>query len=135
MRKTQKYTGLILGIFMSCIALSACDSQGNSSSEKYPTVNSYANELKFYCSDPEMEFFLNDYYSRNIRNGEDAIGGLKMGGGSTYQKLWESDSLVWFDSTQNGLQTYDAMNWIRAYLKNITIDKYGYIYYRCANYV
>ncbi len=132
MRKIYKYVCLILGLVMTCAAFVSCDSKNSASSSstgtKYLNVNSYEDELKFYCSDSDMEFFLNDYYSRNIRNGDDAIGGLKMGGGSTYQKLWEADSLVWFDSTQNGLQTYDAMNWIRAYLQNITIDKYGYIY-------
>ena len=132
MKKIQKYTGLALGFLMACTVLASCNGNNSSSSNhmgnNIANINSYEDELKFYCSDSEMEFFLNDYYSRNIRNGEDAIGGLKMGGGSTYQKLWEADSLVWFDSTQNGLQTYDAMNWIRAYLQNITIDKYGYIY-------
>ncbi len=132
MRKIQTYISLILGLTMACTVFASCNSGANTSSgnmeNQYINVKSYEDELKFYCSDSDMEFFLNDYYSRNIRNGDDAIGGLKMGGGSTYQKLWEADSLVWFDSTQNGLQTYDAMNWIRAYLQNITIDKYGYIY-------
>lgn len=88
----------------------------------------YENELRFYCSDSDMELFLNDYYSRNIRNGDDAISGQKMGEGGTYQKLWEADSLVWFDSTENGLGTYDAMGWLRAYLGNLTVDKFGYVF-------
>lgn len=129
MKKTRKFICFALATIMICPTFSACKSTKNFTvTGAYDNLNAYENELKFYCSDPDMEFFLNDYYSRNIRNGDDAIGGLKMGAGSTYQKLWEADSLVWFDSTQNALQTYDAMNWLKAYLQNITIDKYGYIY-------
>lgn len=88
----------------------------------------YENELRFYCSDSDIEVFLNDYYSRNIRNGDDAVSGQRMGEGGTYQKLWETDSLVWFDSRANGIGSYDAMGWLRSYLDNLTVDKYGYVF-------
>lgn len=128
MKKLNRLISLTLAAACMCPLFACGGEEGGSSNKYYDNISAYENELKFYCSDADMEFFLNDYYSRNIRNGADAIGGIKMGAGSTYQKLWEADSLVWFDSTQNGLQTYDAMNWIRAYLQNITIDKYGYVY-------
>ena len=79
-------------------------------------------ELRYYCSDQTLSDFLNDFYSRHIRNGEDAIGLVKMGNGETYQKLWETDSIVWFDSSINGLGTYDAMENIRTWITNITQD-------------
>ena len=85
-------------------------------------------ELRYYCSDQTLSDFLNDFYSRHIRNGEDAIGLVKMGNGETYQKLWETDSIVWFDSSINGLGTYDAMENIRTWITNITQDRKGYIY-------
>ena len=131
MKGLKRSICLVLGITMVGVAFASCGGAQSSAVQTEndtPLGSSYSNELQFLCSDSDMEFFLNDYYSRNIRNGEDAIGGLKMGGGSTYQKIWETDSLCWFDSSQNALQTYDAIHWIRAYLTNLTIDKYGYVY-------
>lgn len=96
--------------------------------EKIPSVISTGNELQFHCSDEGFEDFINDYYSRHVRNGDDAIGTVPLGLGETYQKLWETDSLVWFDSTIDGLGDYDGMGNIKTYLSNLDVDSLGNVY-------
>lgn len=117
----KKFLNVLLSAIFasSVVAFSSC-------AQKETGYN--GSELYFSSSDESLAAFLNDFYSRHIRNGDDAIGAVKMGCGETYQKLWEADSIVWFDSTVNGLGTYDAMENIRSWITNITIDRTGYVY-------
>lgn len=120
----KKVISIILSILtvISVFVYSSCSGDNNAQSELT------GEELYFSSSDESLALFLNDFYSRHIRNGNDAIGSVKMGMGETYQKLWETDSVVWFDSTANALGSYDAMENIRSWITNITVDRKGYVY-------
>ena len=48
-------------------------------------------ELRYYCSDQTLSDFLNDFYSRHIRNGEDAIGLVNI---STAAKLLKVHTMM-----------------------------------------
>lgn len=93
-----------------------------------PTIRKNSTELTYHASDESLAAFMNDFYSRHVRNGDDAIGTVQLGRGETYQKLWETTSVVWFDSTIDGLKTYDALENIRTYLSNIDVDSFGNTY-------
>ena len=85
-------------------------------------------ELNYTSSDARLAAFLNDFYSRHVRNGADKIDTQQLGRGETFQKLWEADSLVWFDSSLDGLGTYDGMQNLKSYLSNIDLDRFGYVF-------
>ena len=93
-----------------------------------PTIKKTSTELTYHASDESLAAFMKDFYSRHVRNGDDAIGSVQLGKGETYQKLWETTSVVWFDSTIEGLKTYDALENIRTYLSNLDVDSFGNTY-------
>lgn len=101
-----------------------------------PHINRYTSELTFYSSDEEFSSFLNDFYSRHIRSGENAIGIARMGACWSYAKDWESISLDWFDAGYTALEDYDASALMRNYINNIDIDKFGnaYVWFNDAQY-
>lgn len=84
--------------------------------------------LTFYTSDEALTEFMNDFYSRHIRVGEQAIGTAKMGACWSYAKEWEALSLSWFDSTALGLGEYDADALMMRYINSIDVDKFGNAY-------
>lgn len=82
--------------------------------------------LTYYSSDKGFASFLNDYYSRHVRDNTDkAIGAVKLGQGWTFQKEWESKYLSWFDSTAKGINGYDAMNNMASGLDSLYVCQYG----------
>ena len=84
--------------------------------------------LTFYTSDNSLTEFMNDFYSRHIRAGEESIGTARMGACWSYAKEWEALSLSWFDSTALALKEYDADALMQRYINSIDIDKFGNAY-------
>ena len=84
------------------------------------------NGLHFYASDGGFADFLNDYYSRHVRENTDkSIGNVKLGQGWMFQKEWESKYLTWFDSTSRGIKGYDAMYNFSSGLDAVYVSDYG----------
>lgn len=82
--------------------------------------------LRFYSSDKGFASFLNDFYSRHVRDNSDrAIGGVQLGQGWTYQKQWEALYLSWFDSTARGIDGYDALYNLSSTLDSTYVSDYG----------
>lgn len=127
MSKKIKIASLALALALGLTA-TGCGGKDVLDGESIPSVIKTSNELTYHCSDQGFEDFINDYYSRHVRNGDDAIGSVQIGLGETYQKLWETDSLVWFDSTLDGLGDYDGMANIKTYLSNLDVDRLGNVY-------
>ncbi len=128
MSKKIKFASIALALAVSLTAVGCADNNSALSGGDIPSVVRTGNEFAYHSSDESLDNFLNDYYSRYIRNGDDAIGKVQMGLGETFQKLWETDSLVWFDSTIDGLGSYDAMNNIKSYLSSLEVDRLGNVY-------
>lgn len=85
-------------------------------------------DLTFYTSDDALTQFMNDFYARHIRAGEESIGTARMGACWSYAKEWEALSLSWFDSTALALKEYDADALMQRYIDSIDIDKFGNAY-------
>ena len=85
-------------------------------------------DLTFYTSDDELTEFMNDFYARHIRAGEESIGTARMGACWSYAKEWEALSLSWFDSTALALKEYDADALMQRYINSIDVDKFGNAY-------
>ena len=82
--------------------------------------------LRYYSSDEGFANFLNDYYSRHVRENTDkAIGNVQLGHGWMFQKEWESKYLSWFDSTASGIKGYDAMYNMKEGLDAVYVSDFG----------
>ena len=82
--------------------------------------------LRYASSDEGFAAFLNDYYSRHIRDNTDkAIGNVQLGHGWMFQKEWESKYLSWFDSTASGVNGYDAMYNMKEGLDAVYVSDFG----------
>lgn len=137
MNKKNRVISMVMAATIGAVGLTACSktptsSVGNGTSiltnDTIPTIRKTSTELTYHSSDRSLADFMNDFYSRNVRNGDDAIGNVQLGKGATYQKTWETNSVVWFDSSINGLGSYDALENIKTYLSNIEVDVYGNVY-------
>lgn len=116
------------------VSAAACAKNGGASAGGGPLVegeNGYSiaktgNGLHFYASDGGFADFLNDYYSRHVRENTDkSIGNVKLGQGWMFQKEWESQYLSWFDSTSRGIKGYDAMYNMSSGLDAVYVSDYG----------
>lgn len=141
MRKTiKKICAAALALVFVCAGASGC------SSASFETLNAEglkfvqrgddgllelirtSENLTFYTSDDSLTEFMNDFYSRHIRAGEESIGTARMGACWSYAKEWEALSLSWFDSTALALKEYDADALMQRYINSIDIDKFGNAY-------
>lgn len=121
----KRVTALLCCLF---VGFSFFGCGGNGGALNGDEVIKTGNEYRIHSSDAGFDDFINEYFQRHNRTGELAVGRQKLGEGATYQKVWETDSLVWFDSTSTGFSDYDGMNNIENFLYNIEIDKFGYVY-------
>lgn len=141
MRKTiKKICAAALALVFVCAGASGC------SSKSYETLNAEglkfvqrgddgllelirtSENLTFYTSDDSLTEFMNDFYTRHIRSGEESIGTARMGACWSYAKEWEALALSWFDSTALALKEYDADALMQRYINSIDIDKFGNAY-------
>ena len=114
MKKGIKCIAVIVALGCCMTSLFACEKNENTPlltpSGVVPSMQKSGDSLQFHASDEGFAAFLNDYYSRHIReNNGKAIGNVKLGQGWMYQKEWESKYLSWFDSTAKGIKGYDAL--------------------------
>ena len=141
MRKTvKKICAAALALVFACAGAAGC------SSESFETLNAEglkfiergddgllklirtSENLTFYTSDESLNTFMNDFYARHIRTGEESIGTARMGACWSYAKEWEALSLSWFDSTALALKEYDADALMQRYINSIDVDKFGNAY-------
>lgn len=133
----KKIIGKITAVVLSCFLCIGCFVGCNYNSANTVlevsangliSLKKSGNGLKFYSSDTGFSDFLNDYYSRHIRDNTDkSIGNVKLGQGQTYQKEWEALYLSWFDSTSSGVNGYDAMYNMSSTLDAVYVDDFGYV--------
>lgn len=135
-RKFIKIAAVAL-VFAFAVCFSACSGKANTPSDVHTLVlnknenglydiEKSGNSLHYYCSDEGIENFLNDYYSRHIRDNTDkSIGDVQLGVGPTFQKGWESKYLSWFDSTEIGVSGYDALQNFSSGLDSMYVDQFG----------
>ena len=141
MRKTvKKICAAALALVFACAGAAGC------SSKSFETLNAEglkfiergddgllklirtSENLTFYTSDESLNTFMNDFYARHIRTGEESIGTARMGACWSYAKEWEALSLSWFDSTALALKEYDADALMQRYINSIDVDKFGNAY-------
>ena len=125
----------LIAITLACacvLSAGACDQSQTTENVLETTENGLlqlkksGNGLRYYSSDQGVADFLNDYYSRHIRDNTDkAIGDVQLGHGWVFQKEWESKYLSWFDSTASGLNGYDAMYNMSSGLDSIYVSDFG----------
>lgn len=118
MRKTV--IGFILSfilIFATC--LTACS--GNSESfYRYDT-----NGLRYESSDSSFDAFINDYYSRHVRdNSSKAIGTMKQGTRGWWYNVSAKYNSFW-NSTEDGVNGINHLEILQNYLDNCYVTQYG----------
>ncbi len=114
----------LLCCLITCFSLLGCSNTALSGDEVIKTTN----EFRIHSSDSGFDDFMNEYFQRHNRSGDLSVGRVQLGDGATYQKVWETDSLIWFDSTNSGFRDYNGTKNIETFLYNIDIDKFGYVH-------
>lgn len=129
---------------IACLSLVACggdnDSIGTDSGNKpnksnilvvengLETVKSSGTGLKYYSSDESFDAFINDYYSRHIRdNSEKSIGTVKQGGAGSrmFQKESEARFISFYNSTSANVNGYDPSYNLKSTLDAYYVTQYG----------
>ena len=107
-----------------CIPSVACSDDGQDSTppEVYEGL-----ELHYQSSDKGLADFLNDFSHRHLRYDDYSIGSPAVGDGTMFAKNWETESLVWHNSTTAALGE-DKTEKIYNSLNSITQDDLGMIY-------
>ncbi len=132
--KVKKILSLILAVAVlaSTLSLSGCSKNDGL---VYSGTHTKTSEdmLVFETSDPEMTFFLNDFFKRHMgyvdENGTDyAVTTLKPGLSTTntFYQEWMSKTLLWFNS-YTGLET-DRYTSQKNRLEALPVDDYGYVW-------
>lgn len=82
--------------------------------------------LRFVSSDIALDAFLNDYYSRHVRDNSDkSIGNVQLGLGRMYQKAGEAASIAFYNSTSEGVNGYDPSYNLASELDAYYVTQYG----------
>ena len=122
---------------IACLSFVACgDNSGNKSNKSnilviengLETVKSSGTGLKYYSSDESFDAFINDYYSRHIRdNSEKSIGTVKQGtsGSRMFQKEAESKFISFYNSTSANVNGYDPSYNLKSTLDAYYVTQYG----------
>lgn len=96
------------------------------------TVRNEGAGLKFYSSDSGFDDFLNDYYSRHIRdNTSKSIGVVKQGTGRMYQKDPEAKFISFYNSTSENVNGYDPSYNLSSELDSYYVTQYGSVMDEC----
>lgn len=88
--------------------------------------------LLFSSSDPDLDFFLNDYFKRHIgyvdsENNDMQVTSVKPGKtNEIFYHEWEALSLYWFNSFA-GLES-NRIDFSRKRLSSVPVDNYGYVW-------
>lgn len=86
------------------------------------------NGLHFYSSDSSFDTFINDYYSRHIRDlSNRSIGVVKQGsaGGRMYQRYGDAKYISFYNATEDGVYGYSPMANLRSSLDANALTIYG----------
>lgn len=117
----------------SLMALTAvgCDCGGGQKSVIYTVdgleaVVKTGTGLKFGSSDASFDTFINDYYSRHVRdNSTKSIGNVQLGLGRMYQKAGEAKSIAFYNSTSEGVYGYSPTYNLGSELDAYYVTQYG----------
>ncbi len=131
MRKTIKVLAVLIAAVL-CCSLMGCGKKKKKTAvletaeNGLPRVVKTGSGLRYHSSDENFAAFLNDYYSRHVRDNSDkSIGNVQLGLGWMFQKEWESKYLSWFDSTASGINGYDALYNMASGLDAVYVSDYG----------
>jgi len=114
-----------------CVTNAANDSRnggGNilTETDGLQAVKKTGTGLRFASSDSSFDAFINDYYSRHIRDNSDkAIGRVQLGLGWLYQKTGEARSISFYNSTGEGVNGYAPSYNLSSELDAIYVTQYG----------
>ena len=132
--KAKRILSFLLAIVMTASLLSFSGCRNNDGLVYSGTHTKTSDDmLVFETSDPEMTFFLNDFFKRHMgyvdENGIDyAVTTLKPGLSTTntFYQEWMSKTLFWFNS-YTGLET-DRYTSQKNRLEALPVDDYGYVW-------
>ena len=125
---------LLVYILVFVFAFAGCAKDASKTSDSYVEgvesqfIEKQSKDLLYFDTNDEgLNVFLNDYFRRNFRFDDDRLGFLSLGNSPFFDKEWETQSLLWFDSTGNVVND-DRHQLILDCLEKIPIDKNGYVW-------